>query len=365
MSVHTSSDGARRIADVKSLTTLLDFVARVPRVRLGEFPTPLVPLERVGATLGIDLWMKRDECSGVALGGNKTRKLEYILADVKQRGAHTVVTPGPLTSNHTMMTAAACRRVGLEIHCVVAGDPPAGPADWHGNLLLLDYLGARLHFSPMNFAEPTAEDSTRLAALCAQVTAETSGYFIPGGGTMPQAEPGYMRCIAEIAQQRGGRVDFDHIVVAYGTGSTTTGILLGLALGGFDARVHPIAISTRHAVEVALQMPAPALHFMESVRHFGLALEAEDIPPHDITYGFAEEGYGVPNHGSDHAIRLMATAEGYFLDPVYTAKAFAGLQGLVARGDIAPGSRVLFIHTGGLSMTTAREKRYPGAGHTA
>jgi len=350
---------------VLSLTSLLDFVARVPRLRLGEFPTPLVPLERVGSTLGIDLWMKRDECSGVALGGNKTRKLEYILADVKKRGAHTVVTVGPLTSNHTMMTAVACRRVGLEVHCVVAGDRPTHASDWHGNLLLLDYLGARLHFSPMNFAVPNAEDGRRLQALCDDVTADTSGYFIPGGGTMPQAEPGYMRCVAEIAQQRGGRFDFDDVVVAYGTGSTTTGLLLGLALGGFTARVHPIAISTREAVEVALQLPPPATHFMDSVRHFGLDLTDADIPPHQIAYGFADEGYGVPNRGSDDAIRLMATAEGYFLDTVYTAKAFAGLQGLVARGDIAPGSRVLFVHTGGLSMTTAAEKRYPGAGHSA
>ncbi|HUU34973.1 MAG TPA: pyridoxal-phosphate dependent enzyme [Vicinamibacterales bacterium] len=350
---------------MKSLTSLLDFVARVPRVRLGEFPTPLVPLERVGSTLGIDLWMKRDECSGVALGGNKTRKLEYILADVRKRGAHTVVTVGPLTSNHTMMTAVACRRVGLEVHCVVAGDPPARPADWHGNLLLLDYLGARLHFSPTNLAEPNAEDSARLQALCADVTADTSGYFIPGGGTMPQSEPGYMRCIAEIAQQRGGRFDFDDVVVAYGTGSTTTGILLGLALGGFAARVHAVAVSTREVVEVALKLPPPATRFMDSVGHFGLDIDAADIPPHQIRYGFADEGYGVPNRASDDAIRLVATAEGYFLDTVYTAKAFAGLQGLAARGDITPGSRVLFVHTGGLSMTTAAEKRYPGAGHRA
>jgi L-cysteate sulfo-lyase len=350
---------------VKSLDALQAFVDRVPRVRLGEFPTPLVPLERVGSTLGIDLWMKRDECSGVALGGNKTRKLEYILADVRARGEHTVVTVGPLTSNHTMMTATACRRAGLDVHCVVAGDPPTGPAGWHGNLLLLDYLGARLHFSPMSLAEPTADDIARLDALCAQVTADTSGYFVPGGGTMPQADPGYMRCIAEIARQRGGDFDFDHVVVAYGTGSTTTGVLLGLALGGFAARVHPVAISTRHIVEVALRLPPPSRHFMDSVQHFGLALDAGDIPPHEVTYGFADEGYGVPSYGSDHAIRLMASAEGYFLDSVYTAKAFAGLQGLVARGDIPPGSRVLFIHTGGLSMTTAREKRYPGAGHSA
>lgn len=350
---------------MQSLASLLDFVARVPRLRLGEFPTPLVPLERIGATLGIDLWMKRDECTGVAMGGNKTRKLEYILADVRKRGAHTVVTVGPVTSNHTMMTATACRRVGLEVHCVVAGDRPGHEADWHGNLLLLDYLGARLHFSSMNFAEPGAADGARLQALCEQVTADTSGYFVPAGGTMPQAEPGYMRCIAEIAQQRRGRFDFDHVVVAYGTGSTTTGILLGLALGGFGARVHPVAISTREAVEVAFKMPPPAAHFMDSVRHFGLDLDVADIPPHHITYGLAEDGYGVPNRASDDAIRLMATAEGYFLDTVYTAKAFAGLQRLVAHGEIGPGSRVLFIHTGGLSMTTAAEKRYPGAGHRA
>ncbi|MEP7118649.1 MAG: pyridoxal-phosphate dependent enzyme [Acidobacteriota bacterium] len=348
-----------------SLDLLLDFVARVPRLRLGEFPTPLVPLERVGSTLGVDLWMKRDDCSGVALGGNKTRKLEYILADVRARGARTVVTVGPVTSNHTMMTATACRRVGLEVHCVIGGAPPAGPADLHGNLLLLDYLGARLHFSPIDMTAPTPDDAARVDALCAQITAETSGYFIPGGGTMAQADPGYMRCVAEIAHQRGGRFDFDHVVVAYGTGSTTTGLLLGLALGGFGARVHPVAIETRHAVEVAFKLPAPATHFMDTVRHFGLDLTAADIPAHEIAYGFAEEGYGVPNAGSDHAMRLVATAEGYFLDTVYTAKAFAGLQGLIARGAITPGSRVLFVHTGGLSMTPAREKRFAGASHGA
>lgn len=350
---------------MKSLAALLDFVARVPRIRLGEFPTPLVPLERVSASLGIDLWMKRDECSGVALGGNKTRKLEYILADVKQRGLHTVVTTGPLTSNHTMMTAAACRRAGLEVHCVIGAQPPAPGSDWHGNLLLLDYLGARLHFSPMHPTDPTVEEATRLMALCDEVTADTSGYFVPGGGTMPQAEPGYMRCVAEVAQQRGGQFDFDDVVVAFGTGSTTTGILLGLALGGFGARVHPIAITTREVVEERLKLPPPATHFMASVRHFGLPLDEGDMPRHELVYGFAEEGYGVPNAGSDHAMRLMATAEGYFLDTVYTAKAFAGLQGLVARGDIAPGRRVLFVHTGGLSMTPAGEKRYRLPGHTA
>ncbi len=343
-----------------SLTALTDFLAGVPRLPLGTFPTPLVALERLSDRLGIDLWMKRDECSGVALGGNKTRKLEYVLADAMARGFTAIVTPGPLTSNHTMMTATACRRVGLDVHCIVAGTPPAGPGDWHGNLLLLDYLGAHLHFCPMDFAHPTAEDGDRIDALCREVTASTGGYFVPGGGTMPAAEPGYMQCVAEIAAQRGGRFDFEHVVVAYGTGSTTTGILLGLALGGFTTRLHPIAIETRFAVEEAFRLTPPATLFHESASHFGLPLGRGDVPAHDIVYGFAEEGYGVANRASDDAMRLIATVEGYFLDTVYTAKAFAGLCGLVARGDIAPGSRVLFVHTGGLSMTAAAEKRFNG-----
>jgi L-cysteate sulfo-lyase len=340
-----------------SLDRLRSFLDRVPRIPLGTFPTPLIPLERLSRQLGVDLWMKRDDCSGVALGGNKTRKLEYVLADATARGYTTVVTVGPVTSNHTMMTATACRRVGLDVHCVVAGHPPAHGDPIGGNLLLLDYLGATLHVVPMDFAQPTPDDGVRVDARCREVTAATRGYFIPGGGTMPEAEPGYMACVAEMAKQRGDGFDFDHVVVAYGTGSTTTGLLLGLAVGGFSARVHPIAIETRFAVEEAFKLPSIASLFVESSSHFGLGLGAADVPAHEVVYGFAEEGYGAPNAGSDAAMRLMAETEGYFLDTVYTAKAFAGLRGLVARGDIAPGSRVLFVHTGGLSMTPAAEKR--------
>ncbi len=354
-SVYSPYNGA-----VHSLTQLNDFLGLVPRLALGHFPTPLVALERLSERLGVDLWMKRDDCSGVALGGNKTRKLEYILADVQARGQQSVVTPGPLISNHTMMTATACRRVGLDVHCIVGGEPPRERRDWQGNLLLLDYLGATLHFSPMDVAAASPEDGARIERLCQEVTAETGGYFVPAGGTMPEAEPGYMQCIAEIAAQRGGRFDFDHVVVAYGTGSTTTGILLGLGLGGIHAAVHAIAIETRHAVEETFGLKPPATLFLESAAHFVLPLTSADIPPHEVVYGYAEEGYGIANRASDEAMRLMATVEGYFLDTVYTAKAFAGLCGLIERGDIAPGSRVLFVHTGGLSMTPAAEKRFNG-----
>jgi 1-aminocyclopropane-1-carboxylate deaminase/D-cysteine desulfhydrase-like pyridoxal-dependent ACC family enzyme len=338
-----------------SLTALAEFIGSLPRLPLGTFPTPLVRLDRLSARLGVDLWMKRDECSGVALGGNKTRKLEFVLADARRKGCTVLVTTGPLTSNHTMMTAAAARRGGFGIHCTVGGEPPARPS---GNLLLLEYFGATLHFSAMNTADPSPDEEAALARLSEEVVRETGGYWIPAGGTMPEAEPGYMDAVREIAVQRGGRFDFDHVVLAYGTGSTTTGLLLGLALGAFAPRVWPVAIESRHAIVDVFRMPAPAQLFLESARHFGLPLGEVEVPGHEVVFGLADEGYGVPSAGGDEALRLVASEEGYLLDPVYTAKAFHGLVTLVRDGRIARGSRVLFIHTGGLSMTSAAEKCY-------
>lgn len=341
----------------RSLEALDRYLATLPRVPLGVFPTPLVPLERAGGDLGVELWMKREECSGLALGGNKTRKLEYVMAAALAQGHDTIVTTGPVTSNHTMMTAAAARRLGLAIHCVVGGTPPARP---YGNLLLLDYMGATLHFSPIDFADPDPGDVRTLGQLCRRVVETTGGYWIPAGGTMPEAEPGFMSAVSEIAAQRGGRFDFDHVVLALGTGSTTTGVLLGLALAGFRARVEAVAVSSRRALEGAFERPPVSEFFLESAGHLGLDLGPAEVPEHEVVYGFAETGYGVATPESDRAIRYLVEREGYFLDPVYTAKAFAGLAGMVEDGRIPRGTRVLFLHTGGLSMTPSPEKQYRG-----
>jgi 1-aminocyclopropane-1-carboxylate deaminase/D-cysteine desulfhydrase-like pyridoxal-dependent ACC family enzyme len=341
-----------------SLSRLEDFLAPLPRIALGRLPTPLVSLQRLGAELGIDLWMKRDDCTGLALGGNKARKLEYVLADARKQGHDTVITVGPLTSNHTMMTAAAARRAGMDVHCVVGG---ARPAAFSGNLLLLEYLGARLHFVDIEYAAPTPSQGDALRRRCREVTEETGGYWIPGGATMPEAEPGYMNAVLEICAQRDGRFDFDHVVLALGTGSTTTGVKLGLAMGGLRASVEGVRIQDRRAVEEVFKQPTVSVLFEESVRHFGLSISEDEVPPHREIFGFADEGYGVPNAFSDRAMRTLAEREGYFLDTVYTAKAFAGLLGMVDDGRIPRSARVLFIHTGGLSMTPAAEKRWGGA----
>lgn len=333
-----------------TLDRLAEALAPIPRLPLGTFPTPLVPLSRLGAELGIDLWLKRDECSGLALGGNKTRKLEYILADARRHGHDTVVTAGPHTSNHTMMTAVAARRAGMAVHCVVGGEPAEVPA---GNLLLLEYLGATLHFCPCDFRRPTREGVELFRRLGRQVVAETGGYWIPGGGTMAVAEPGYMNAVLEVARQPEYAPGFDHIVLAFGTGSTTTGLLLGLALAGLTERVWAIAVAPERVVTEVLGGPTIGELYAEAVRHFGLPLDPGRLPPHRVVHGLAEEGYAVSNPAAEQALRRMAQVEGYFLDGIYTAKAFAGVLALVGRGEIAPGSRVLFLHTGGLSMTPA------------
>ena len=342
----------------RSLEILDAYLSGLPRVALGTFPTPLTRLERLGRDLGIELWMKRDDCSGLALGGNKARKLEFVLADAIAKGHDTIVTTGPVTSNHTMMTAAAARRLGLSIHCVIGGTPPARA---FGNLLLLDYLGATTHFSPIDFADPDRSEVEALGRLCDQVVTSTSGYWIPAGGTMPEAEPGFMSAVSEIAHQCDGRFPFDHVVLALGTGSTTTGVLLGIGVAGFRTRVAAVAIGTRHALEGVFRRPPLADLFLTAAVHLGLDLSGDDIPNHEVVYGFSEFGYGVPTEESDRAIRYLAEREGYLLDPVYTAKAFAGLLGMVEDGRLGRGSRVLFLHTGGLSMTPSAEKRYDRA----
>ncbi len=340
---------------VRDLATLERFIASLPRVPLGIFPTPLVRLDRLSARLRIELWMKRDECAGLAVGGNKTRKMEFILADALAQGHRAVVTAGPVTSNHTMMTAMAARRVGLNVHCIVGG---ARPATLYGNLLLLDYLGATLHFEAIDFTAPTADAVGRYQTRCRQVVSDTGGYWIPGGGTMPQAEPAYMNAIAEIARQRDEGFDFDRIVLAIGTGSTTTGLLLGMALAGFGGRVDAVATAQQQAIEEVFKRPKPTRQFLKSAAHFDLPLGPEDVPPYDVVFGFAEEGYSVPSRGADRAIRTLAREEGYLLDPVYTGKAFHGLLTMIADGRIAGGSRVLFLHTGGLSMTSVSERQF-------
>jgi L-cysteate sulfo-lyase len=328
-----------------SLQQLEQFIIGRPRVRLGEFPTPLVKLEQLSQELGVQLWLKRDDLSGVALGGNKTRKLEFILADAISQGCQDILTVGPVTSNHTMMTAMACRRVGLRCHCLVLGQPPAV---YDGNILLLKYMGANLIYFPIDIANPGPADMERLEATLQQQQAETGSYLIPPGGTMPAGEPGYMNAILEIARQCDNDLPFDAIFVAFGTGGTSTGIALGLMLAGFPVPLYAVAVGSRQAFHT---LRAKRLADLIDEMTAALHLPNNERPPVHELFGYAESGYAVPTAGSDAAIKHLARTEGYLLDPVYTAKAFDGMLDQIKQGNIPAGSRLLFVHTGGLSMT--------------
>jgi D-cysteine desulfhydrase len=336
-----------------SLAELKEFVDSRPRLRLGAFPTPLVRLERLSADLGIELWLKRDDMSGIALGGNKTRKMEFILADALAQGHREVMTVGPVTSNHTMMTAMAALRAGLRCHCVVLAPEPEL---YDGNILLLRYMQANLVFVGVDVRNPTAEDVRRRDEMMARVQEETGAYLIPGGGTMPCGEAGYMNAVLEVAGQCGGDLPFDAIVVAYGTGGTTTGIALGQAVAGFRVPIYAIAVGSEQAFRT---LRATDCGGLAAEMAAALGLERYERPAVHELFGYAETGYAVPTAGGDAAMKRLACREGYFLDPVYTAKAFDGLLDLVARGELGAGSRVLFVHTGGLSMTPVGRYAWP------
>lgn len=329
---------------------LTDALAPLPRVPLGTWPTPLVHLRRLGDALGLELWMKRDECSGLALGGNKARKLEFVLGEAVDAGAHTFVTAGPLTSNHTMMTAAAARRLGLQVHVVLGGSAPAQAT---GNLALTQLYGAHIHFTPMNPADPSPEDLAASRALCARLVADTGGYWIPPGATMPSSVPGYAACVREVLAQSGETWPFDAVIVAYGTGSTSAGLYAGLALADIPSTVYAIAVSSQTAL-TRFEAAAPDALAQSAIDLYRWPVSLEDTRARCVwERPAAEPGYGITTAASREAMLRFAGEEGYLLDATYTAKAVAALMAMASDGRLERGSRVLLIHTGGLSTTAA------------
>ena len=313
-----------------------------PRIVLGETPTPLHRLERLSTEVGRPLFAKRDDLLGPALGGNKTRKLEYLLAEARQLGARKVVTFGGLQSNHARLTAAAASLVGLEAHLLYFD---ARPKTLTGNLLLNERLGARMHFLPLSPKRPrprSLESTIRLARLLARLRVGPH-YFIPVGGHTWTGALGYVRAALEIDEQaRGLGIDEAWLVVAAGSGGTLAGLLAGLRLVG--SRLRPLGIDVG---KLWKDFPASVARLASEV--CTRLEEPNDFAPADVPLvegTWVGEAYGRPSEAGNAALERLALAEGILLDPVYTAKAFAGLLGEAERfGRDAP---VVFLHTGGL-----------------
>lgn len=324
-------------------------LSRLPRVHLAHLPTPLEPMEALARRIGAAprLFVKRDDCTGLALGGNKTRKLEYTLGDALERGADVLVTCGGLQSNHVRQTAAAAAKFGLECHAVVSNPLTGsdyGVSDVYGetgNLLLDDVLGCRLHL--VTDGDSATDD--RIAELVADLQAEgRTPHVVPLGASDGVGAMGYAGCALELLEQcAADGIDPSHIVLGTGSAGTQAGLLAGLRAAGSAIEVLGIAISeTAEAKRVRVRT---VLGQMEA--HWpgdAPVIRDEDIVVRD---GFVGDGYALPSAAGIAAIRLAAETEGLLLDPVYTGKAMAGLLALVTDGPLATGRDVVFLHTGG------------------
>ncbi|TSD85575.1 D-cysteine desulfhydrase family protein [Mycobacterium sp. KBS0706] len=311
-----------------------------PRVPLGFFPTPIEALPRLGAELGIELSIKRDDYSGFGGGGNKVRKLEFLMAEALADKVEVIITTGGHQSNHARMVAAAACKFGMKAVLVLRGNPPA---EFQGNLLLDRLFGAELEF-----LEPTAyftQVDPRMEAHAAAARERgQKAQIIPLGGANATGALGYVRAVAEMdAQLRAaGQAAPDVVVVPAGSGGTLAGLHVGARRYWPGTRVIGISVS-RDAAWFQQRISGMAA---DCARLLGWdqAWSPADISIED---GFVGPGYGMPSEGGVAAIHRMARTEGVLLDPVYTGKAVDGLTALCRRGEIRPGSRVVFVHCGG------------------
>ena len=312
-------------------------LADLPRTRLAHLPTPIEELANLSRELGGPrLFVKRDDCTGLATGGNKTRKLEYLLGDALAAGADTLLTEGGLQSNHCRQTVAAARRCGLE--CILVLEEGYAK-EVTGNLLLDQILGARIVTTP-----PGADRAAVMRELAAELEAKGGRpYLIPTGGSNGIGAMGYANFMFELAEQSSALgVEFDAIVTASGSGGTQGGLLLGKRLMGTATRIVGISDGEPRGelVEMVLAVARDGAALLGEAFEF----RDDELEIHDQYYG---EGYGIPTPEMVETVRRVARCEGLLLDPVYNGKAMAGLLDLVARGAFAADARVLFVHTGG------------------
>jgi len=308
----------------------------MPRVSLAFLPTPIHEMPRLSQTLGGPrLFIKRDDQTGLAGGGNKTRKLEFSVAEALRQGADTLVTVGGVQSNHCRQTAAAAARVGLECVVVLRGHPPR---EWNGNLLLDHLMGARVVFSGDRSREEVAAET--ISNLRAR---GRKPFDIPLGASDAVGAMGYIAAMEELdAQMKAGGLHFDRIVFATSSCGTQSGMCLGAKALGMKTQVTGIAIdSTRDEVQAQVSWLAG-----DTARHAGLKLEIR--PEEAVAYdGFLGAGYAIMGEPEKEAILLAARCEGILLDPVYTGRAMAGLIGLIRQGEFHKDETILFWHTGG------------------
>lgn len=302
-----------------------------PRLRLGTLPTPVEPLPRLSARLGCQLFVKRDDMTGIAFGGNKVRKLEFVLADAVAHGAKTIITVGAVQSNHCRITAALSAKLGLHCILVLSGSPPENP---NGNLLLDYLLGTEIVWSTREQRDEMLKQTFDEAWAAGK-----RPFLIPLGASTPVGTLGYLEGFREFIQQG---VEVDWIVVASSSAGTQAGLVLGAIQAGWNGRI--LGISIDHKASVLQDMVAELAMETADRMKYEVKISKEMI---HVSADYLGDGYGIMGQSEKDAIQLFAREEGLFLDPVYTGRAAAGMLDLAANGFFKPHERILFWHTGG------------------
>lgn len=298
------------------------------KVSIGVFPTPVQKLDNVSRILGTQVYVKRDDLTGLGLGGNKVRKLEYLLADAKAQGAEVVFTTGGAQSNHAMLTAAAARKLGMTPILILK---KRGVTARQGNQLLEHLMGVDVRFMDTDdYADIYAEMDRVGKALGKPY------YKIPCGGSNALGTLGYVDCAREIRDQG---LHFDHLICAEGSGGTMAGLALGAKLYLPGTRVTGMMVDSDPFEEITVRLMREAAALLDA----DVQVSAEDFDLRDL----CGPGYAIPSQEGNAAVAMMAENEGLFLDPVYTGKAFAGLIAMAREGAFKPTDRVLFLHSGG------------------
>ncbi len=318
-------------------------LARFPRHLATHAPTALEALPRLGASLGLDLTVKRDDCTGVAFGGNKVRQLEFYIGAAEAKGADTILITGAVQSNFVRTAAAMARRAGMDCHVQLEERVP-NIDDTHrrnGNVLLDHLFGATIYSFPVGEDEDAADAS--LEKIAENLRGDGRKPYIIGlaASTPPLGALGYMVGAMELAEQHDGALPYDEILVASGSAQTHCGILFGLRALGLQTPVRGICV--RRAADIQEARVARRLKDMAALTNLDLTIPDTDVR---CFHDEREKGYGQMSTATHDAILRTAREEGLLLDPVYTGKVMAGLITLHERGGLA-GPRVLYWHTGG------------------
>ncbi|CAM8026215.1 D-cysteine desulfhydrase [Klebsiella michiganensis] len=308
-----------------------------PRLELIGAPTPLEYLPRLSDYLGREIFIKRDDVTPLAMGGNKLRKLEFLAADALREGADTLITAGAIQSNHVRQTAAVAAKLGL--HCVALLENPMGTRAenylTNGNRLLLDLFNTQVEM-----CDALTDPNAQLEALAIRIEAQGyRPYVIPVGGSNALGALGYVESALEIAQQCEGAVELSSVVVASGSAGTHAGLAVGLEQLMPNAELIGVTVSR----SVADQLPKVAA-LQQAVAN---SLELEAKAGIQLWDEYFAPGYGIPNDEGMAAVKLLAQLEGILLDPVYTGKAMAGLIDGISQKRFKDEGPILFVHTGG------------------